>query len=111
MSPHPHRLALIAGFAAIYVIWGSTYLAIRLGVATIPPFLMAGVRFGVGGLAFVAWARAQRVAGPSPRDWVTTGVIGILMAAGGNGLVTVAMQTVPSGLAALLVSMVPFWVL
>ena len=106
----PPRLAVVAGFAAIYVIWGSTYLAIRLGVSSIPPFLMAGVRFLIAGLAFVAWAAYRGAARLTAQDWLTTGVIGALMAAGGNGLVTWAMQTVQSGLAALLVSMVPFWV-
>ena len=104
------RTAIVAAFAAIYLIWGSTYLAIRLGVATIPPFLMAGVRFLVAGLAFMAWAKYRRATRPTARDWLTTGIIGVLMATGGNGLVTWAMQTVQSGLAALLVSMVPFWV-
>ena len=104
------RTAIVAAFAAIYLIWGSTYLAIRLGVATVPPFLMAGVRFLVAGLAFMAWAKYRRAARPTARDWLTTGIIGVLMATGGNGLVTWAMQTVQSGLAALLVSMVPFWV-
>jgi len=104
------RASIVVGFAAIYFIWGSTYLAIRLGVATIPPFLMAGVRFLVAGLAFMAWAKYRRADGPTARDWLTTGLIGVLMATGGNGLVTWAMQTVQSGLAALLVSMVPFWV-
>jgi len=106
----PSRTAIVAAFAAIYLIWGSTYLAIRLGVATIPPFLMAGVRFLVAGLAFMAWAKYRRATRPTARDWLTTGIIGVLMATGGNGLVTWAMQTVQSGLAALLVSMVPFWV-
>lgn len=106
----PSRTAIVAAFAAIYLIWGSTYLAIRLGVATIPPFLMAGVRFLVAGLAFMAWAKYRRATRPTARDWLTTGIIGVLVATGGNGLVTWAMQTVQSGLAALLVSMVPFWV-
>ena len=106
----PSRLAILAGFAAIYVIWGSTYLAIRLGVETIPPFLMASVRFLLAGVAFIGWATYRGAGRPAPWHWLTTGVIGALMAAGGNGMVTWAMQTVQSGLAALLVSMVPFWV-
>jgi drug/metabolite transporter (DMT)-like permease len=104
------RTSLLAGFAAIYLIWGSTYLAIRLGVADIPPFLLAGVRFLIGGVAFIWWARHRGAGTPTIRDWITTGTIGVLMAVGGNGLVTWAEQTVPSGLAAMLVSMVPFWV-
>ncbi len=110
MTSRPSPVALVAAFAAIYLIWGSTYLAIRWGVAEIPPFLMAGVRFSGAGLAFVAWAGYQRAARPTARDWMMTGLVGVLMAAGGNGLVTWALQRVPSGLGALLVSMVPFWV-
>lgn len=107
----PSRLGLVAAFAAIYLIWGSTYLAIRFGVAAIPPFLLAGVRFLVAGLAFTAWAWRHGAARPSARDWMTTGVIGLLMASGGNGLVSWALQTVQSGLGALLVGLVPLWVL
>ena len=108
--PQPSRLAILAGFASIYLIWGSTYLAIRLGVESIPPFLMAAVRFLLAGAAFIGWARYRGAPRPAPWHWITTGVIGALMAAGGNGLMTWAMQTVQSGLTALLVSMVPFWV-
>ena len=109
MTPAP-RLALVAAFAAVYVIWGSTYLAIDRGVAEIPPFLMAGVRFLAGGLVFVAWAAHRGAARPTARDWLATAIIGLLMAAGGNGLVSWALQRLPSGMGALLVSMVPFWV-
>ena len=106
----PSRLAILAGFAAIYVIWGSTYLAIRLAVESIPPFLMAAARFLLAGAAFIGWATYRGAQRPAPWHWVTTGVIGTMMAAGGIGLVSWAIQTVPSGLAALLVSMVPFWI-
>ena len=109
-SSQASRSALVAAFASVYLIWGSTYLAIRFGVATIPPFLMAGVRFLLAGAAFAAWAWWRGAERPTARDWVTTGVIGTLMAFGGNGLMTWAMQTVPSGLAATLVSTVPLWV-
>ena len=107
---HPSRVSLVAAFAAVYVIWGSTYLAIRWGVAEIPPFLMAGGRFLGAGLVFVALAAHRGAARPTARDWLTTALIGLLMAAGGNGLVSWALQRVPSGIGALLVSMVPFWV-
>ncbi|MCY4637332.1 MAG: EamA family transporter [Acidobacteria bacterium] len=107
---HPSRVSLVAAFAAVYVIWGSTYLAIRWGVAEIPPFLMAGGRFLGAGTVFVALAVHRGTARPTARDWLTTALIGLLMAAGGNGLVSWALQRVPSGLGALLVSMVPFWV-
>ena len=107
---HPSRVSLVAAFAAVYLIWGSTYLAIRWGVAEIPPFLMAGGRFLAAGLAFVAWAAHRGATRPTARDWMTTGLIGLLMAGGGNGLVSWALQRVPSGIGALLVAMVPFWI-
>ena len=110
MTNRPSPVALVAAFAAVYVIWGSTYLAIRWGVAEIPPFLMAGVRFIAAGLVFAAWGLRQGAARPTARDWAMTGLVGVLMAAGGNGGVSWALQRVPSGLGALLVSMVPFWV-
>ncbi len=110
MTTRPSPVALVAAFAAVYVIWGSTYLAIRWGVAEIPPFLMAGVRFVAAGLVFAAWGVRQGAARPTARDWAMTGLVGVLMAAGGNGGVSWALQRVPSGLGALLVSMVPFWV-
>ncbi len=106
----PSRLALILAFAAMYLIWGSTYLAIGFGVAAIPPFLLAGIRFLVGGLMFFAWGWFTQASRPTVRHWVTTACIGTLMAAGGTGLVTWALQTVQSGLGALLVSVVPLWV-
>lgn len=106
----PSRLALVSAYAAIYVIWGSTYLAIGFGVAAIPPFLLAGIRFLVGGAAFVGWAWSRDAQRPTALHWLTTACIGALMAAGGNGLVSWALQTVQSGLGALLVSLVPLWV-
>ncbi len=106
----PSRVSIVAAFAAVYVIWGSTYLAIRWGVAEIPPFLMAGGRFLGAGLVFAAWALHRGAARPTARDWVMTGCIGLLMAAGGNGLVSWGLQRVPSGIGALLVAMVPLWV-
>ena len=109
MTQHS-RVSLVAAFAAVYVIWGSTYLAIRWGVAEIPPFLMAGGRFLSAGMVFVGLAAYQGAARPTAYHWLTTGVVGLLMAAGGNGLVSWALQRVPSGLGALLISMVPFWV-
>ncbi len=110
MTTRPSPVALVAACAAGYVILGSTYLAIRWGVAEIPPFLMAGVRFVAAGLVFAAWGVRQGAARPTARDWAMTGLVGVLMAAGGNGGVSWALQRVPSGLGALLVSMVPFWV-
>ena len=109
MTP-PSRTALLSAFAAVYFIWGSTYLAMRVGVAAIPPFLLGGVRFLLAGAAFAGWARWRGAARPTRHDWRSTAVIGCLMAAGGTGVVGWALQTLPSGLGALLVGMVPLWI-
>ena len=100
---------IVLAFAAVYLLWGSTYLAIRFGVETIPPFVMAGTRHLVAGLLLYGWLRARGAARPEPRHWVSAAVIGGLMLLGGNGLVTWAEQRVPSGLAALIVASVPIW--
>jgi drug/metabolite transporter (DMT)-like permease len=110
MTPHPpSRLALAAAFLTVYVIWGSTYLAIRFGVETIPPFLMAAFRYLVPGAILVAWRRARGVPAGTPVQWRSAAIVGTLLLLGGNGLVTWAEQWVPSGLAALLVASVPIW--
>ncbi len=101
---------IVLGFAAIYLIWGSTYLAIRVGVETMPPFFLAGVRFLVGGLWLYIWARARGAEAPRKSHWKPAVVLGLLMPLGGTGLVTWAETVVPSGLAALLVAPVPMWV-
>jgi drug/metabolite transporter (DMT)-like permease len=109
MTEHP-KIKVILGFAAIYIIWGSTYLAIRFAVDTLPPFMMAGLRFVLGGLLFYAWARIGGAEKPQPSHWWPAALIGLLLAGGGTGLVSWAEVTVPSGLTALLVAMVPMWI-
>jgi drug/metabolite transporter (DMT)-like permease len=103
------RGRLIAAFAAVYVIWGSTYLAIRYAVGTIPPFLMAGTRFLVSGAILYAWARRRGTEAPSRAVWRAGTITGVLMLFGGNGGVVWAEQRVPSGITALLVAVVPLW--
>src|SRR4051812_17534557 len=104
------RARLIAAFAAVYLIWGSTYLAIRFAVETLPPLLMAGVRFVIAGGILLLWARLRgRSGGPTKTDWLTGLVSGALLLLGGNGAVVWAEQRVPSGIAALLVAIVPLW--
>ncbi len=105
----PTRAKLIAAFAAVYVLWGSTYLAIRFGVETIPPFLMAGTRHLTAGLILFLWTRLRGEPRPDKRHWAAAVFIGGLMLLGGNGLVTWAERRVPSGLAALIVASVPLW--
>lgn len=106
----PTLPALLSGFAIIYVVWGSTYLAIRFAIETLPPFLMAGVRFLVAGVVLYAWARARGSGRPTRRHVVSASILGALMLWGGNGGVVWAEQRIPSGLAALLVSTVPLFV-
>jgi drug/metabolite transporter (DMT)-like permease len=100
-----------SALSIVYVIWGSTYLAIRVMVEDVPPLLGAGLRFVVAGLAMLAFLAARgRDVRVSRRGLLAAATVGVLLLAGGNGLVTVAEQDVPSGLAALLVASVPLWV-
>ncbi len=103
------RAQVVLAFAAVYVLWGSTYLAIRFGVETIPPFLMAGLRHLTAGTLLFAWLRLRGTPRPQARHWRSAAIIGGLLLLGGNGLVTWAEQRVPSGLAALIVASVPIW--
>ena len=104
------RGKLIAAFAAIYFIWGSTYLSILFAIETIPPLLMAGVRFSVAGLLLYFWARRGERAAPTRIQWRNAAIVGGLLLVVGNGCVVLAERLVPSGLASLLVASVPVWV-
>jgi drug/metabolite transporter (DMT)-like permease len=104
-----NRLLLAAAFATVYVVWGSTYLAIRVAVETLPPFGMAAGRFLIAGFLMLAIARVRGVLWPTRPQWRDAAVSGGLMLAGGNGLVSWAEQSVSSGLAALIVATVPAW--
>jgi drug/metabolite transporter (DMT)-like permease len=94
---------------ALYIVWGSTYLAIRFAVETIPPFLHAGLRFLISGLILVLWRRAAGDAMPTRIQWRSLAIIGTLLLLGGNGLVSFAEQRIASGIAALIVGTVPLW--
>jgi drug/metabolite transporter (DMT)-like permease len=94
---------------AVYIVWGSTYLAIRFAVETIPPFMMAGLRFLISGLILLAWRRAAGDALPTPRQWRSVAIAGTLLLLGGNGLLSFAEQHIASGVAALIVGTVPLW--
>ncbi|HVZ66232.1 MAG TPA: EamA family transporter [Lacunisphaera sp.] len=106
----PTRSALIAGFAAIYLIWGSTYLGIRVVVETIPPFLMAGVRFLVAGALIAGYLALTRGFRATARQWRDNAVIGGFLCLGGNGLVSWAEQKIPSGIATLIISVGPLFI-
>jgi len=104
------KARLITAFATVYLVWGSTYLAIRVAIETLPPFLMAGVRFAVAGAVLYGWARLRGAARPTIAEWVGGTVAGVLLLAGGNGGVVWAEQTVASGLTALVIGSEPLWV-
>jgi len=108
--PAPKKVWIVLAFAALYLIWGSTYLGILFAIQSIPPLLMAGTRFLLAGIILYAAARMSG-APRSPRvDWRTALIVGACLLLGGNGGVTLAEQYVPSGIAALLVATVPIYI-
>lgn len=112
--PTPRRfpLLLIGAFFALYVIWGSTYLVIRIGVESWPPLLLAGVRFVIAGCLLYAFMRFRGVPAPTWKQWKAAGMIGFLLLACGNGGITLAEHAgVASGVAALAVAVVPLFTL
>jgi drug/metabolite transporter (DMT)-like permease len=97
----------------VYIVWGSTYLAIRITVETLPPFVNAGFRFLVAGAVmygFLAFRRGRAAMSVTPRQLAASSLVGACLVVGGNGLVVIAEQTVPSGLASLIIASVPLWV-
>jgi drug/metabolite transporter (DMT)-like permease len=98
------------GLGALYFIWGSTYLAIRIAIETLPPFFMAGSRFLIAGSILCVWGKAWGAEGPTLSSWRTAIISGALMLACGNGAVVWAEQFVPSGMVSLLVATVPLWI-
>lgn len=105
----PPREKVIAAFAALYFIWGSTYLGIRYAIETIPPFLMSGTRFIIAGALLFAIARARHAPWPTRANWRATLIVGTLLFLGGNGGLVWAQQRVPSGIAALMLATIPLW--
>jgi len=102
-------MEIIAAFAALYVIWGSTYLAIFFAIQSIPPFLMAGARFFLAGLIMLAIARLQGPLKSTWLDWKTSLVVGACLLLGGNGGVTISEKFIETGLASLIVATVPIY--
>jgi drug/metabolite transporter (DMT)-like permease len=110
IQERPARFKLVLAFAAVYIIWGSTYLAIRYAIETLPPLLFAGSRFIIAGLMLYGWARLRGATKPQPANWRTALMIGGLLLLGGNGAVVLAERSVPSGLTALLIATEPLMV-
>lgn len=108
-ASRPLPWGIVAGMLVIYLVWGSTYLAIRVGVETIPPFLMAGVRYSAAGGILFVWLLARGARRPDRREWTSALFLGALLLLGGNGLVTWAEQWIPSSTAALVITSTPLW--
>jgi drug/metabolite transporter (DMT)-like permease len=108
-SPSASGQKLWIAFAAVYTIWGSTYLAIKYAVETIPPYVMTGSRFLLSGIVLYSWARWRGARNPTRRQWRDAAIVGTLLLCGGNGAVAWAEQRVPSGITSLLVASVPLW--
>ncbi|HJR17823.1 MAG TPA: EamA family transporter [Gemmatimonadales bacterium] len=103
------RWKLALAFLAVYVFWGMTYLAMRVAVEDIPPYLMAGSRFVLAGAVLFGWARSRGEGPPLMKHWRAAAIVGVFLLLGGNASVAWAEQRVPSGLAALLIGVVPIW--
>src|SRR5438046_5168537 len=108
--PAPTKIRVVIAFAALYLIWGSTYLGIRFAIETIPPFLMAGTRFLIAGLIMYAIAWSQGIGKSSWANWRTSLIIGACLLLGGNGGVTISEKYIASGLAAVIVAIVPIYI-
>jgi drug/metabolite transporter (DMT)-like permease len=94
---------------AVYIVWGSTYLAIRYMVEELPPFLSAGVRFLIAGLILLLWQRLRGSPAPTREEWKAATIIGLFLLLGGTGLLGWAEQIIPSGIASLFIGATPLW--
>jgi drug/metabolite transporter (DMT)-like permease len=102
------RRAYVA-WVIVCIVWGTTYLAIRIALESIPPMLMAAMRWIAAGILLISWLKIRGEQMPHPRAWPALTILGILLLGFGNGAVVWAEQTVPSGLTSVLVATVPFW--
>jgi drug/metabolite transporter (DMT)-like permease len=109
MPPLGMRWKIALAFFSVYVFWGMTYLAMRVAIEDIPPHLMAGSRFLVAGLVLYAWARRKGEGRPTWEQWRAAAIVGTFLLLGGNATVAWAEERVPSGLAAVLIAVVPIW--
>jgi drug/metabolite transporter (DMT)-like permease len=98
-----------AALIAVYIVWGSTYLAIRFTIETIPPFISAGIRFLVSGAILFAWRRLSGDPAPKKVEWRSASIVGLLLLLGGNGGLVWAEQRIPSGIASLFIATTPLW--
>jgi len=109
-SAHPSRWKILLAFAIIYLVWGSTFLAIRVGVREVPPFLLAGMRFWVAGIVLYAWMRVKGIASPTRREWAAASFLAVLIFVLDYGLLFWAEKRVPSGIAAVMMATIPVFI-
>ena len=106
-TTQPRAWKVLLAFAMIYFVWGSTFLAIRVGVREVPPFLLAGARFLIAGVVLFAWTRAKGTAAPTLREWSGVACMGLLIFVFDYGLLFWAEKRVPSGVAAVMMATIP----
>jgi drug/metabolite transporter (DMT)-like permease len=109
-SPRPNRWKTLLAFGIIYFVWGSTFLAIRVGVHEVPPLLLAGMRFFAAGIVLYGWMRATGIASPSRREWASVTLLAVLIFLVDYGLVFWAEQRVPSGITAVMLATIPVFI-
>ncbi len=113
IAPPERSAGIWMGMLVLYLVWGSTYLAIALAVDTLPPFLMAAARFSLAGIVLLSWSIARHRTAfvwPTRREWRDSTIVGGLLLGGGMGMVALGELTVPSGIAALMIALMPVWV-
>jgi drug/metabolite transporter (DMT)-like permease len=106
-TPRPRPWKILLAFAIIYFVWGSTFLAIRVGVREVPPFLLAGMRFFAAGIVLYLWMRFSGTASPTRRQWASAALLALLIFVLDYGLLFWAEQRVPSGIAAVMMATIP----
>ncbi len=109
-SLRPAKWKILLAFATIYFVWGSTFLAIRVGVREVPPFLLAAIRFTVAGVVLYAWMRLKRIPAPSRREWASATLLGAIIFLLDYGALFWAEQRVPSGIAAVVLATIPVFI-
>ena len=111
MTQFGRRERLLGALATIYILWGSTYLAVALGLRSMPPFLLMGTRSVVGGVILLALSGFLRTRPPPVGDWLRASLAGLLLFVGCHGTLAYAQQRVPSGVAAVVLATIPFWIM
>ena len=101
----------VVALLSVYIVWGSTYLGIKIAIETFPPFLMAGIRFLIAGALLYGFVVVKEKKHPKLIEWRDTTIIGTLLLLGGNGLVVIAEKTIPSSIAAIVIATVPLWMI